>query len=136
MPIGETDLPTLLSSLKPTLQPTTYVFTTIPQFTAPFPIPLTDILMWFREAEGITLIIEKHIAEKHAWEYTFPCRLITLTIHSSLEAVGMMAHITSKLAEQGLSCNPVSAYFHDHLFVDEKNVEQAMTVLREMSKGQ
>jgi hypothetical protein len=66
--------------------------------------------------------------------YEFPCRMITLNIHSSLEAVGFMARIATELAKHGMGVNPVSGFFHDHLFVPDGREQDAMAVLMEMSK--
>ena len=41
-----------------------------------------------KEAEGRTFVIPKSIAENHGFEFEYPCRMITLQIHSSLSAVG------------------------------------------------
>ena len=37
-------------------------------------------------------------------------------------AVGFLAAITSKLSQSGISVNPISAYYHDHLFVPYKGI--------------
>lgn len=133
---GELSLSVLLSTLKPTLHAPTYVFTTIPksEFTAPFPMPLASIQMMFHEAEGVTLIVERSLAEQRGLEYTFPCRMITLDVHSSLEAVGFMAVITARLKELGMGVNPVSGYFHDHLFVPEEKAEEAVKALERLAR--
>ena len=52
--------------------------------------------------------------------------MITLSVHSSLDAVGFLAAITNKLAAAAISFNPVSAYYHDHLFIPANRAEQAM----------
>ncbi|KAJ9628278.1 hypothetical protein H2204_009395 [Knufia peltigerae] len=131
---GETSLGKLLSSLTLVLQEGTFVFLTIPheQFTAPFLFPLDDIQLLFREVEGVTLVIRKELADKHSLPYQYPSRMITCNVHSSLEAVGFMAHLSTKLAGQGLSVNPVSGYFHDHLFVPVEKAVVAMKVLEKV----
>jgi len=77
----------------------------------------------------------KSEAEQLGLEYELPCRMITLNIHSSLEAVGFMARIVTELAKQEMGVNPVSGFFHDHLFVPDGREQNAMNVLIEMSKG-
>eukprot|EP00439_Symbiodinium_sp_Y106_P001530 s7332_g1.t1 len=59
---------------------------------------------------------------------------ITLTVHSSLEAVGLTAAFASALAREGISANVVAAFFHDHVFVDIKDAERAVATLQKMSK--
>ncbi|HEY9768965.1 MAG TPA: ACT domain-containing protein [Coleofasciculaceae cyanobacterium] len=59
--------------------------------------------------------------------------MITLSVHSSLEAVSFLAAITAKLAEHKIGVNPVSAYHHDHLFVPVSRAQEAMILLKEFS---
>ena len=60
---------------------------------------------------------------------TYPCKMISLSVHSSLTAVGFLAAITARLAERGISVNPVSGFYHDHLFVPEDRADEAMDIL-------
>jgi hypothetical protein len=90
--------------------------------------------MVFREGEGTTLILPLEAAEGAGIACVFPCRMITLRVHSSLEAVGFMARITARLAGAQIGVNPVSAFFHDHLFVPEDRAEEAIALLRELSR--
>ncbi|OBT39848.1 hypothetical protein VE00_09107 [Pseudogymnoascus sp. WSF 3629] len=133
-PPGETDLPTLLSTMTFTLSPTTYVYLTT---TLPLPPLLStlDPILTFREREGTTLITTLDLATAHGHEYTYACRVITLEIHSSLEAVGFMAVISMGLTERGCSANVVSAFFHDHLFVPVGMEGVAMEVLGGLKEG-
>ena len=126
----------LLRTLKVSLQPTTYVFISLPQdkLIDPFPIPLKDIRCWFWESEGATLILALDLAEKHSFEYSYKCRMVTLDVHSSLEAVGFMAAVATRLAEEGLSSNPVSAFYHDHLFVKEEEASEVVAILDSMAR--
>jgi uncharacterized protein len=52
-----------------------------------------------------------------------------------LEAVGFMAAIATQLAQQGISTNPVSAFYHDHLFIPASDADKAMVVLQALSNG-
>ncbi|MET3908307.1 hypothetical protein ABID59_002653 [Bradyrhizobium sp. S3.3.6] len=128
---GERDLSVLLKHMKPELQPGTFVFCTIAA-NERIPAGLNPLLM-FREQEGTTLVILRDEAQAAGLSYAFPSRLITLTVHSALDAVGFLAAITARLAESGISVNAVSAFHHDHLFVPTNRADDAMMLLQEMS---
>ena len=92
-------------------------------------------LCLFQESEGTTVIITKHQAEALSLSYSFICAWITLTIHSGLDAIGFLAAISRELAKHRISCNVVSAYYHNHLFVPIEAAQQTMSVLRAMSNA-
>ncbi|MBE9229068.1 hypothetical protein IQ264_27035 [Phormidium sp. LEGE 05292] len=56
----------------------------------------------FWEAEGTTLIISKQEADRLSIPYSFVAAWITLTVHSSLEAVGLTAAISAELTKAGI----------------------------------
>ncbi|UVK42593.1 ACT domain-containing protein [Mesorhizobium sp. AR07] len=128
---GETDLKTLLATMTPELLAGTYVFVTL----APG-VPVAENLepvMIFREREGVTLIVTEDAAREAGLTASFRCRMVTLNIHSSLEAVGFLAAITTRLATAGMGVNPVSAFYHDHLFVPAERAEEALELLRRLA---
>jgi len=130
---GERDLDVLLRHMKPELRPGVFVFCTIaPNESIPAAL---DPLMTFREQEGTTMVILREEAEAAGLPYAFASRLITLTVNSALDAVGFLAAITARLTEAGISVNAVSAFHHDHLFVPVDRADEAMAVLREISKN-
>ena len=130
---GEKELQKLLTTMQPELQAGEYVFCSI----SPELFEQLDVQPggWFREDEGITLIVERNTAEHAGLAYAFVSRMITLTVHSSLEAVVFMAAITRTLADAGISVNPVSAYYHDHLFVPSDKAERAMQLLTTLAQA-
>lgn len=129
---GEKKLKALVQSMKPKLIEAEYVFCSVPlEQVATLNV---NPVCQFQELEGTTLILTKQQAEKANLNYEFVCRMITLLVHSSLEAVGFLAAITNELAENNISVNAVSAYYHDHLFVPANKAEQVMHILTEMSK--
>jgi uncharacterized protein len=127
---GETDLISLLKTMKPILNEGEYVFCTVDENIN---ITSSDILFSFREKEGITIIIKKNLADSLHLSYHYIASWITLTVHSSLEAVGLTAAFSKALAEQNISCNAVAAFYHDHIFVAQKDAEKAMQALRQLS---
>lgn len=89
--------------------------------------------MLFREQEGVTMIVSHQDAHDHNLPFDFRCRMITLNVHSSLEAIGFMAVIASRLAALEMGVNPVSGFYHDHLFVPEGREEQAMQCISDIA---
>ncbi|TGP98856.1 MULTISPECIES: ACT domain-containing protein [unclassified Mesorhizobium] len=129
---GETDLRTLLASMAPELLDGTYVFARL-EPGVPRPEGLEPVMV-FREREGTTLIVTEEAAQTMGLAASFRCRMITLNIHSSLEAVGFLAAITARLAAAGMGVNPVSAFYHDHLFVPAERAEEAMALLLRLAE--
>lgn len=128
---GESDLPKLLATMAPELHDEVFVFATTK--ISPVAEQLKPRLR-FEEAEGTTLIITRREAEAAGLDFAFPCRMITLKVHSALEAVGFIAAIATQLAKAGLGVNPVSAFYHDHLFVPAERAEEALELLRALSE--
>ena len=124
----ETDLSTLIRTMRPRLLPGLFVFATADALPAGL-----NPIMTFREAESITLVLPRDQAIAAGLDWTFPSRMITLNVQSSLDAVGFLAAITARLAAAGIPVNPVSGFHHDHLFVPEGRAEEAMAVLRAMA---
>ncbi|MFT4917223.1 MAG: hypothetical protein ACI9ND_001357 [Yoonia sp.] len=128
---GETDLNTLLRSLKADLIDGIFVFATVP--TGQIPPDLAPRMM-FQEAEGTTLVLLKDAAQAADLPYEFPSRMITLNIHSSLDAVGFMARIATALGNEGMGVNPVAGFYHDHLFVPNGREQDALRILSQIAK--
>lgn len=91
--------------------------------------------MRFQEEEGETLILLRDDAVSRGLSYEYPCRMITLDVHSSLKAVGLIAWIATELSRHGISVNPVSGFYHDHLFVPEGRETEAMRILGQVIAG-
>ncbi len=127
---GEDNLQVLLQTMKPKLHTGDYVFCTVKELGG---IDPAEIILLFREDEGLTLVLEKSKADSLQLSYTFIAAWISLTVHSSLEAVGLTAAFSKALADEGISCNVVAGYFHDHIFVDHKQAGSAMAVLNRFS---
>ncbi|HFQ5250571.1 TPA: ACT domain-containing protein [Vibrio vulnificus] len=128
---GITDLQRLLQSMSPQLVEGDYVFCTVDG-------PLKDYLhldpiATFREQEGLTLVLEAQQAEQAGLNTDSRFCLITLTVHSSLEAVGLTAAFANKLASYGISANVIAGYYHDHIFVPQGKAHEAMSALTELT---
>ena len=128
---GETDLKALIEGMNPVLNTGEFVFTTVDDLRS---IPQTAVVGQFREPEGITLIMERQHADALHLGYDFVAGWITLTVYSSLEAVGLTAIFSSELARHGISCNVIAGFYHDHLFVPIHDAQKAMDVLMAMKQ--
>lgn len=120
--------------MRPELDPRELVFActsldTLAELSRSGTIPLAT----FMETEGLSMVLEHSDATRVGLAYIYPCRLITLTVHSSLDAIGFVARITSALAAAGISVNPIAAYHHDHLLVPSDRAADAMAVLESLS---
>ena len=128
---GETDMQQLLKTMHPKLNLGDYVFCVANDLTT---IDMTAVVMHFKEAEASTIIIKKELADDYKLSYSFVASWITLTVHSSLEAIGLTAAFSTALSNEGISCNVVAAFYHDHIFVDKKDAAKAMNILEQFSK--
>ncbi len=126
---GETDLARLLATMQPALHPGDYVFCVVGPGA---PVP-AGALGWFREAEGVTLILPRADADAQGFAYEYVAAWLTLAVHSSLAAVGLTAAVAGVLARENISCNVVAAYHHDHLFVARADADRALGALRALS---
>jgi hypothetical protein len=130
---GESDLAILLRSLRPEMDDPPYVFSSISreEFARLTFFPLCG----FYESEGVTVITTQSQAKTQGWPLEPAWARITLAVHSSLQAVGFLAAIAGALAREGISVNPVSAYYHDHLFVPWERRQDAMDTLNGLSRS-
>jgi uncharacterized protein len=122
---GEADLTRLLAGMEPTLDPETYVFAVTDDPAHP---ASGAALMTMTESEGLTLILPERLATPDL-KPVFVCHRITLTVHSSLAAVGLTAACAGALTRAGISCNTVAGYYHDHFFVPVDRADDAMAAL-------
>ena len=91
-------------------------------------------LAMFSESEGVTAIYPLEVAESLGLPISWVGTQITLNVHSSLDAVGFLARITTALAAHDISVNAFSPVSHDHLFVKPEDVEKTMATLLAMAR--
>lgn len=127
---GETDLSNMLANLQPILSEESYVYCfNAHPFTPDFPV-----WAFICEQEGLTLIMTQERADLQGFPYEGLWRCITLTVHSSLQAVGLTARVSNLLAGAGISANMVAGYYHDHIFVQAELAEAALALLQQLSR--
>ncbi len=129
---GITDLSVLLATMEPELVEGEFVYSTVPASELENSLRLRPLGL-FHEAEGLTLILPREIAQRAGLQTSPPMRQITLKIHSALEAVGLTAAFSRALTKAGISANVVAGYYHDHIFVPAADAERAIEALRQLS---
>ncbi|MFC9787783.1 ACT domain-containing protein [Rhodococcus sp. NPDC127528] len=122
---GERDLDVLLSSMNPARRPGTYVFVSVPVDEADGIRAAATVV----EDEGVTVVVTKAQADDRGWHYDFEAAWITLRVHSALDAVGLTAAVSTRLAEAGISCNVIAGFHHDHLLVPVEKADLALAAL-------
>ena len=123
------ELSAILVSLEPSLQPGEAVFCTTedPSLIARLS---SQAIATFREQEGLSLVLERDTAGAAGFDISLPMRCITLKVFSALDGVGLTAAVASALAAEGIACNMISAYHHDHVFVPAEMADRALAILR------
>ena len=127
---GETDLGRLLASLDVEQRPGRYTFV-----TGEWPSLRSAAQAMIVEAEGPTYVVTVEHARAVGAPVEFEAAWLTLTVHSSLEAVGLTAAFSAALADSGISCNVLAGYHHDHLLVPAGRLDDAVRVLERLSVG-
>ncbi|PYE25441.1 hypothetical protein C7410_10418 [Paraburkholderia silvatlantica] len=125
--MSEKDLATLCATIEPEMAQSVYVYCSFPDFLLPDGVVP---LFTFREVEGLTAVLDLQDADSYALAYTFKARLITLKVHSSLEAVGFLAVVSAHLARAAIPCNAIAGYYHDHILVPVDRADEALSVLK------
>ena len=130
---GERDLEKLLASMYPTLMDEEYVFCTFQDALYGDYLDLEPIAT-IKESEGLTLVVPKNRADDKDLSYESVFKGITLSVHSSLDAVGLTAAFSSKLGEHGISANVIAGYYHDHIFVQKELADKAIDALNKLAR--
>lgn len=124
------DLTALIRGMRPDRRPGRFVFVTLPGLPAD-----VDPVATVHEDEGLSLVLTQADADRLELDYEFVAAMITLRVHSALDAVGLTAAVATTLAEVGISCNVVAGRFHDHLFVPVERVDEALDRLIALSES-
>jgi hypothetical protein len=128
---GERDLEALLAGLDVVREPGVFVVATISEGAA-FPPGARALI---HEREGVTVVLPREHAVAAGLPFAFEAAWLTLTVHSSLEAVGLTAAVATRLAAAGIPANVLAGYHHDHVLVPVEQADEAVAVLRARRAG-
>jgi hypothetical protein len=127
---GDTDLARMLASLDVERRPGTFVFV-----TGEWPGLRTLAHAMVAEGEGPTFVVGADDARRAGAPVGFEAAWLTLTVRSSLAAVGLTAAVSEVLAGAGIACNVLAGFHHDHLLVPAERAEDAIGRLRELRQS-
>lgn len=127
---GETDLASLLASLDVERRPGCFTFV-----TGEWPTLRAAAQATIREEEGETLVVSVDDALGAGAPVEFEAAWLTLTVWSSLAAVGLTAAVSRVLADADIACNALAGYHHDHLLVPIDQADEAIRILRSLTSG-
>ena len=124
---GETDLPRLLATLDVGRRSGRFAFV-----TGEWPALVDGAVARIEEAEGPTLVVDAGAAREAGAPVELEFAWLTLTVHSSLAAVGLTAAVSRALAAADIACNVIAGYHHDHLLVPVDRADDAIRALRHL----
>ena len=127
---GAVNLRALLCELDPVQEPGVWVYAELPREATLPPGTVVAVM----EQEGLTVVLPEADAEKSGLRPLFRAAWITLRVHSALEAVGLVAHVSRALANAGIACNIIAGSRHDHLLVPYDRASDALDVLRDLQQ--
>ena len=123
------DTHAMISGMAPVLDAALYHFCQGPEAL------LAQAIASFREEEGLSLILADDVARAEGIASDLPMKRITLSVHSALDGVGLTAAVATVLAENGIACNMVAGYHHDHAFVPAADAERAVDLLSRLAQS-
>jgi hypothetical protein len=124
---GERDLHRMLSTLEVERRPGTFTYV-----TGEWPALAAGAAATVVETEGVTLVVTVEAAEAAGARFEFRGAWLTLSVWSSLEAVGLTAAVSRALADEAIPCNVIAGFHHDHLLVPADRADDAVAALRRL----
>lgn len=118
------DLSELLATLSVQRRPGRWCMVT--NVTVPADIEVAATIV---EDEGVTSVVSVADAGRLGIEPDFIAAWLTLAVESALDAGGLTAVVATALAQEGIACNVLAGYHHDHLLVPDDLAQRAVTVL-------
>ncbi|MDO5753032.1 ACT domain-containing protein [Arthrobacter sp.] len=122
---GSTDVAAMLRTLEVVALPDEYVYASLPADHPAIRLAKATIT----ETEGLTAVLLRSDADSLNVDYDYVAAWLTLSVHSSLEAVGLTAAFSQALGQAGISANVLAGFYHDHVLVAAPDRARAISVL-------
>lgn len=120
---GETDLAAMLTTIDIVRRPGEFVYVV----RAPGEPAPPDALAKVDEGASVSYVVP--VASPAAMGGRYRAAWLTLTVQSSLDAVGLMAAVSGALAAAGVPCNVLAGFYHDHLLVPTELADSATSIV-------
>ena len=116
----------MLATLRVDRRPDVYTYVAV---DVPTPGLLAAAAAMVDEGELTTLVVPVEAATRAGLPVVIELAWLTLAVHSSLDAVGLTAAVSGRLAERNIACNVLAGYHHDHLLVPHSRASDALAAL-------
>lgn len=123
---GDVDLERMLAEMRVSIRNDTYCMVSL---VAPDAELRASAAAMITETEAVTLVITTEQAESRGLPYDFAAAWLTLEVHSSLHAVGLTAAVARMLTDDGIPCNVLAGFYHDHLLVPAGEGDRVKAIL-------
>jgi hypothetical protein len=123
---GETDLQKMLDTLGVTRRPGVFTYIAVTELTSELSLAAHATV---HEGKLITVVLQADAAITQGFDVPIRLAWLTLTVQSSLEAVGLTAAVSARLTGLGISCNVLAGFEHDHLLVPLARADEAIAAL-------
>jgi len=123
---GETDLATMLASLDVARRPGEFTYVSV---RVPTPGLLAAAQAMVVEEGLSSLVVPVTTAERAGLPVSVRLAWLTLTVQSSLDAVGLTAVVARRLAAVDIPCNVLAGYLHDHVLVPVDRADEAAAAI-------
>ena len=120
----------MLDSLDVERRPGTFTFVAV---EVPTPGLLAAAQGMVREGKLTTLVLPVDSARRAGLPVVVEMAWLSLTVQSSLEAVGLTAAFAKILGDENISCNVLAGYQHDHILVPAERADDAIKALTKKS---
>lgn len=124
MPVALHDLSQILSNLTVRRRPGRWCMVS----GAEVPADVT-VVATVADDEGTTTVLSVADAERLGFRPEFVAAWLTLEVRSALDAVGLTAAVAGALAAEGIPCNVLAGFHHDHLLVPVDEADHCIAVL-------
>lgn len=89
----------------------------------------------FHEKEGVTIVATNEYLVKNGLQSEALFAKLTVEVETSLQTANLTTVLVTKLAENNISANVISGYFHDYIFVQYDLRQKALEVMNALKRN-